>query len=103
MFFSMSRKFDAILLDRETILDRIGNKGLVKVVAKASPGVLRSPVSIPLGLKIYHEILGSAMDLTGVETLHKEEYSEHAQSALYRFFRPSSKEVINALRDYGIE
>jgi len=82
-----------------SIYFRIGRIGLLKVVWKSTPFILRS-VALPYGLHVYGSFLRSSCSLQDVLSLHSRKYMA---SRAFRLLRPRYHRARDVLAMYGIK
>lgn len=68
----------------ESILHRIGWKGLLLVVWHSTPLALR-PIAFPYGVVVYKRLLATSNNLPCLHTLHAQKYRS---SLIFRLLRP---------------
>jgi len=86
-------------VNRTSIYDEIGWRGLLKVVWKSTPYPLRL-FSLPYGLHIYGNFLKGSSNLEQLLGVHS---SQYMSSKMFRLFRPRYRKVKYVLKTYGIE
>lgn len=87
---------------KPSIYDRIGTKGLLKIVFKATPFPFRF-ITWPYGLAVYRELTQQNYTLTDLQVAHETKCNE---SPLFRvkFIRPGYRCVKDTLKaEYGID
>lgn len=83
----------------ESILDRIGWKGLCLVVWRSTPFPLRL-ISFFYGLAVYRRLLAASRDPFDLHTLHMDKYRS---SLAFRLLRPRYHRVRQLLDSLGME
>ena len=80
---------------RQSILDRIGKKGLVELVFKSSPG-LKKVFSVPYGLIEWGKMLDSSSTREEFKAAHRD---RRYNSSVYFYFSPKYRRAGRILRD----